>query len=60
VTSNPDWQGPGDPLYPLPPQHEGWRRQPMLTLKDVPISNLFSEASARWPTPIPTDDLDWT
>jgi hypothetical protein len=55
----PEWEGPGDPLYPLPPQHEGWRRQPMLTLKEA-TAHPLNEASARWPTPIPTDDLDWT
>jgi hypothetical protein len=54
----PDWQGPGDPLYPPPPRHEGWRRQPMLIIKDMPAHPL-SEAAARWPEPEPTNDLDW-
>jgi hypothetical protein len=30
----------------------------MLTVKDMPAHPL-SEAAASWPTPIPTDDLDW-
>ena len=52
-----NWEGPGDPIYVRPPSYEGYRCQPMITVKDI---TLLSDAAARWPEPNPTDDIDWT